>query len=428
MNFMFYISLFACFSYLLMGTSTLIINWKAVANRIFFLMCLSFAFWSFCSISIFSGLRPETNTFWLNLSFYGVLSFCAFSLHFIVRLTDLINWRPILWPVIYLPPAVLLGFHTFYGPLLFKDVLIQNDTWIFVQTGHTILMFLYIIYVCMTFTANITLLVIWNARSQTKRIRQQGVLLTATLFLSIVLGVSEDMVLPMLIENYNSHGFGLVFFLIWMLGIWFSILRYQFLLITPDKVSWMIMTNLDDSILLLDRNLAIKMLNRKAEHTLGYSHKPAQPKFLSDFFELNDSFRINWTKLVHGKVENFSGLLTFKAENSTASCLEAKLTAVRDRGGDFAGVLCKGNVADDIFSGERDMKIRKKEREILSGILNGKTHREIALSSGITERTVKFHINNLYNKFGVGNRAQLLGALSDYYSLPARSSKKTLFS
>jgi hypothetical protein len=29
MNFMFYISLFACFSYLLMGTSTLIINWKA---------------------------------------------------------------------------------------------------------------------------------------------------------------------------------------------------------------------------------------------------------------------------------------------------------------------------------------------------------------------------------------------------------------
>lgn len=107
------------------------------------------------------------------------------------------------------------------------------------------------------------------------------------------------------------------------------------------------MTNLDDSILLLDRNLAIKTLNRKAEHTLVYSHKPAQPKFLSDFFELNDSFRINWTKL----------------------------TAVRDPTGDFTGILCKENIADDMFPLEQDLKITKKEREILKGILDGRTNR-----------------------------------------------------
>lgn len=52
-------------------------------------------------------------------------------------------------------------------------------------------------------------------------------------------------------------------------------------------------------------------------------------------------------------------------------CLKAKLTAVRDREGDFAGVLCKGNVADEIFSLEQEMKITKKEREILMGIFNG---------------------------------------------------------
>lgn len=145
-------------------------------------------------------------------------------------------------------------------------------------------MLLYILYVFMTFTVNITLLIIWTTRSQTKRTRQQGILLTVSLSVSIVLGISEDMMLPTLIERYDSHGFGLVFFLIWMLEIWFSILRYQFLLITPDKVNRMIMTNLDDCILLLGRDLTVQTLTRKAEHTLGYKHKPARTKSLSGFF------------------------------------------------------------------------------------------------------------------------------------------------
>lgn len=375
MSFMFYISLFACFSYLLMGTSALIINRKAATNRIFFLMCLSFAFWAFCSISIFSGLRLETNTFWLNISFYGVLSFCAFSLHFIVRLTGLIKWKPILWTVIYLPPAALLAFHTFYGPLLFEEVVLDKGTWIFIQTGHTTLMFVYILYVFMTFTANISLLIIWTGRSQTKRMRQQGILLTTSLFLSIVLGVSEDMLLPALIDKYNSHGFGLVFFLIWMLGIWFSILRYQFLLMTPEKVSQMIITNLDDCILLLDRDFCIQTLNRKTEYTLGYLHNPARPKSLTDFFEICDTFRINWSKLISGKLENYFCMLPAKKGNSLQVCMEAKLTAVRDRAGDLTGVLCRVDMRDNNHSLEEDLNITKKQKEILEGILDGKTNR-----------------------------------------------------
>lgn len=75
--------------------------------------------------------------------------------------------------------------------------------------------------------------------------------------------------------------------------------------------------------------------------------------------------------------------------------METKLTAVRDLTGDFTGIRCKGNIADDLFPLEQDLKITKKEKEIHKGILDGKTNREIALS--------------------------------DYYSLPVRASKKTFF-
>ena len=46
-----------------------------------------------------------------------------------------------------------------------------------------------------------------------------------------------------------------------------------------------------------------------------------------------------------------------------------------------------------------------REIEVLNGVANGQTSKEIAYHLGITERTVKAHLTSIYNKLGVDSRA-----------------------
>ena len=49
--------------------------------------------------------------------------------------------------------------------------------------------------------------------------------------------------------------------------------------------------------------------------------------------------------------------------------------------------------------------LTERELETLRAVANGETNKGIALQLGITERTVKAHLTNVYNKLGVDSRA-----------------------
>jgi DNA-binding NarL/FixJ family response regulator len=52
--------------------------------------------------------------------------------------------------------------------------------------------------------------------------------------------------------------------------------------------------------------------------------------------------------------------------------------------------------------------LSKREREVLDALLENLANKEIASRLNISERTVKFHVSNLLNKFGVRRRADLI--------------------
>ena len=49
-----------------------------------------------------------------------------------------------------------------------------------------------------------------------------------------------------------------------------------------------------------------------------------------------------------------------------------------------------------------------RQQEVLRGVLQNLTNKEIAAKLNLTERTVKFHISSLLQKFEVGGRASLM--------------------
>jgi len=50
--------------------------------------------------------------------------------------------------------------------------------------------------------------------------------------------------------------------------------------------------------------------------------------------------------------------------------------------------------------------LTRRELEVLSGLANGRSNKQIAHEQDVSLNTVKFHVKNLYSKLGVHNRAQ----------------------
>jgi DNA-binding CsgD family transcriptional regulator len=55
-----------------------------------------------------------------------------------------------------------------------------------------------------------------------------------------------------------------------------------------------------------------------------------------------------------------------------------------------------------------DVQLSKREREVLKLVLQGKSNKQIALSLAIAVRTVEFHLKNIYAKFQVSSRIELI--------------------
>jgi two-component system, NarL family, response regulator YdfI len=49
--------------------------------------------------------------------------------------------------------------------------------------------------------------------------------------------------------------------------------------------------------------------------------------------------------------------------------------------------------------------LTEREREVLAGVARGERSKEVAVRLGISERTVKAHLDSIYNKLGVDSRA-----------------------
>lgn len=58
------------------------------------------------------------------------------------------------------------------------------------------------------------------------------------------------------------------------------------------------------------------------------------------------------------------------------------------------------------------VKVSRREQEVLGGVLQNLTNKEIATKLNVSERTVKFHVSSLLAKFGVASRAALCREVS----------------
>jgi len=56
--------------------------------------------------------------------------------------------------------------------------------------------------------------------------------------------------------------------------------------------------------------------------------------------------------------------------------------------------------------GDRTIHLTKRELEVLSLVIEGKSSKEVAEDLYVSKRTVDFHLANIYEKLQVSNRVQ----------------------
>ena len=62
--------------------------------------------------------------------------------------------------------------------------------------------------------------------------------------------------------------------------------------------------------------------------------------------------------------------------------------------------------------------LTERELQVLTAVARGERNKEIAYQLGITERTVKAHLTNVYNKLGVDSRAAAVSVAMQRGLLP----------
>lgn len=67
------------------------------------------------------------------------------------------------------------------------------------------------------------------------------------------------------------------------------------------------------------------------------------------------------------------------------------------------------NVTDRMRSegAKRNYGLTPRELEIIGTLLTGCSNKDLGRTFSITERTVKYHLSNIYDKLGVSNRLEL---------------------
>ncbi len=61
-----------------------------------------------------------------------------------------------------------------------------------------------------------------------------------------------------------------------------------------------------------------------------------------------------------------------------------------------------------LAKGLKVFMLSPREKEVTDHLLKGKSNKQIALAMGVSERTVEFHLKNIYTKMQVGSRVELI--------------------
>ncbi len=214
------------------------------------------------------------------------------------------------------------------------------------------------------------------------------------------------------------------FFLFFLAGCTYCIINYRMFQLTPEFVSNDILSNINDSIILLDHRKTIITANSRTKSLLKTDK--VQGIRLSDIIFEYQKIKKEIDKLFNKEINDFACRLHFRNGADEKIFMDIRFSIIKDKYSDALGVLLIGKEVKESIQLKKQFRITDREAELIQYLISGKSNMEISIELDISENTVKRHITNIYNKFGCGNRMQLLSSLKSFNIVPEQVSGRTI--
>jgi DNA-binding CsgD family transcriptional regulator len=155
----------------------------------------------------------------------------------------------------------------------------------------------------------------------------------------------------------------------------------------------------------------VKVIRRSEQPHQLTSSRPVFPRDIFFFYEKNTGvahFHVEAGPDGRFPVEQAAGLLAMhcmvrgQAPNDYVVMVQAEEEALEGLAEKAATLLQAGR------SVHSQLKLTRREEEVLSGLMKSLANKEIAANLNLSERTVKFHVSSLLAKFRVRGRMELV--------------------
>ena len=424
MNILSLLSIFTFMINVYLGLHVFFLDRKSKVNRLFLVLSLIQAIWTFIAIFVYSAESRDMVLSIVKISYFIIVPYFALVLHFCLTITKIGSLKAWHYMLLYLPVVILI-YSVPSSNLLYKDAVKVNDYWTYVISADSLWSYFYIAYYNLYLIASLYILFIWNRTSKTIKDKRQSLLIFTALLIAFAASIIEGIIIPS-VTSYRTLALSPLYSTIWMFGIWFVIVRYRFLSITPALVSKVIIANIDESIILADNESRVLTVNNAVLELFNYSEEQITSRRLCDLIEEYGRVQKEIEDLSSNEHMSFSTRIHFIKNDNSRILMDAKFKTVCDRFGDPLGTLVIGREVREIRQFKSIYKITNRQAEIIRHILQGKSNKEIAKLVGVSERTIKGHITSIYHKLCVRNKMELFNLLKEFNLIPEQHADKSV--
>jgi len=264
-------------------------DFRSILTRACAILMSCFALWNLGDVFLHNPditLTKESAQLLMNIFSTSWISFTSVLLCFSLAFSKRKKWfrNKWFWAFIIILPVLFIYIQWTNG--LTIDPLQQNYGWSF---GWNDTIWTYLFYLYYSLISLLSIYLIYSYGRKTKKIieKKQARILTFTVIASFVFGTIFDVALPRF-GVFGIPSLGNIFLLIFAVGLFWVIVKYRFLSITPATAAEDIISAMDELLILFNQEGYILTVNKATLESLHYEPKELEGKYISVLFKEGD--------------------------------------------------------------------------------------------------------------------------------------------
>ncbi|MCX7921066.1 MAG: EAL domain-containing protein [Clostridia bacterium] len=355
MNILSLLAFLSSIMFLYLGIYIISMDYKSRLNRTFFALYLCFAIWGFSFVFAIPAATKEICWFWYKIAALGFCSVPSCTLHFFMALTkkDKILSKWWIYVLIYLPAAIFI-YKAQTGILVDEDFIRKSYGWAKVQVTNYLWLGLYVAYYFVYAVIGLVLCYRWKNRTNIPREKKQAVIILVSAAVALGSGSLTDIILPFFKFDFPNL-MSPITALAWTFGMWYAIVKYRLMVLTPSLAVDNILKTMVDSVILVSPEGKILSVNLETEKMLGYRENELAGATLDTLFKDDNLFKENSyiKQLEKEPIRNYETLYTTKDGRNIPVVFSASET--RDDDGNLIGVVAISRDITELKSSEEQL-------------------------------------------------------------------------